>query len=169
MDGISALRLVAALVFASIALQNLPLTVVLTVYVVAMSSDLIDGYLARRLCAQTYFGKVLDLVSDKSLTITSLLYAAARGIDLFPLALIAIREIIMIGARLITVEGTFLLPTSRVFGGIMALLLWGDTLFLVVVGKDLFPVANVTYWVCSAILGVNLVARLYVGFQRLKV
>jgi len=134
-----------------------------------MSSDLIDGYLARRLCAQTYFGKVLDLVSDKSLTITSLLYAAARGIDLFPLALIATREVIMIGDRLITVEGKVLLPTSRVFGGIMALLLWGDTLFLVVVGKDLFPAANATYWVCSAIFGVNLVARLYVGFQRLKV
>ena len=55
-----------------------------------MCTDLIDGYLARRLEAETYLGKVVDLISDKSMTIVSLLYAAARGISIFPLALIAI-------------------------------------------------------------------------------
>src|SRR5947209_14112229 len=123
-ESISLSRLLAALLFASLVFQDVPIILVSAFYVFAMITDLIDGYLARKLKAETYFGKVVDLVSDKSLTIVSLLYAAARGINMLPLALIAIREVIMIGARMIIVEGTQLLPTNKILGGMMAFLLW---------------------------------------------
>lgn len=101
-DLISLARLVAALVFTLLAFQRVPLALLVSLYGMAIGSDLIDGYLARRLNAETYFGKVLDLVSDKSLTIVSLLYAAARGIPIFPLALIAAREIVTLHSSAIS-------------------------------------------------------------------
>src|SRR2546425_8523176 len=134
-QSISLSRLLAAILFASLAFQNVPLPLLLGLYLFAIVTDVIDGYLARKLKAATYFGKVLDLVGDKSLTIVSLLYAAARGISIAPLVLIATREVISIGMRMIIVEGTQLLPTSRILGGAMALALWGNTLFLVVAGS----------------------------------
>jgi phosphatidylglycerophosphate synthase len=99
------LRLVAGLLFASLAFQGVPLGLLAMLYLGAMLSDLLDGLLARRLHVESFVGRILDLVSDKSLTIVSLLYAAARGISMLPLAMIATREIIMIGLRLVTVEG----------------------------------------------------------------
>jgi|ERR1051326_225520 phosphatidylglycerophosphate synthase len=166
---VSLSRLLAALLFASLAFQNVRLTLLSALYIFAMCTDLIDGYLARRLEAETYLGKVVDLISDKSMTIVSLLYAAARGISVFPLALIAIREIIMIGARIITVEDRQLLPTSKILGGLFALLLWGNTLFLVVTrDSNLFRIASDIYWACAIIFTLNLLARIYVSAHRIK-
>lgn len=168
---VSVSRLLAALVFASLAFQNVPVGVLAAIYSFAMVSDVVDGYLARRLEAVTYFGKVVDLISDKSMTIVSLLYAAARGIDTLPLALIAIREIVMLGARLIVVGGAPLFRSSRAVGGVMAVLLWGNTFFLVLAraSDELIKLANAVYWVCAGIVSVNLIARVYGAAQRIKV
>lgn|ERR1043166_1265852 len=168
---ISLSRLVAGLLFTLLAFQHVPLAFLSILYGLAIGTDLIDGYLARKLDAETHFGKVLDLVSDKSLTIVSLLYAAARGITIFPLALIAARETVMIGARLITIQGTQLLPTSKLFGGIMTTLTWGNTLFLLL-GRDIpwtQAIAQRIYWAGSLIAALNLANRLYVSAQRIKV
>jgi phosphatidylglycerophosphate synthase len=170
-EAISLSRILAALFFSSIAFQNVPLAFLSGVYIFAMMTDLIDGYLARKLKAETYFGKVVDLVSDKSLTIVSLLYAATRGIDLPPLALIAVREVIMIGARMIIIEGTQLLPTNKILGGIMAFVLWGNTLFLLIASDSnkLIGIVNIIYWFCAIFYVLNLVARIYVSTQRIRV
>ena len=168
--SLSLSRLVGALVFASIAFQNVPLFLVSAVYGCAICSDLLDGYLARRLQADTYFGKIVDLVSDKSMTVVSLLYASARGIDLFPLALIGVREVIMIGARIIIVDGTQLLPTNKFLGGLMALVLWGNTLFLVFAKTDtaLIRIANIIYWMSALVFALNLVGRIHASGRRIK-
>jgi phosphatidylglycerophosphate synthase len=112
---------------------------------------------------------VFDLVSDKSLTIVSLLYAAERGIYFLPLALIAIREIIVVGLRLIVVDGTQLLPTSRVFEGVMALLLWGNTMFLVFMPKnsDWIQTVNYIYFGCALVFAANLTVRICMSRQRI--
>jgi phosphatidylglycerophosphate synthase len=166
---ISLSRLLAALLFASLAFQNLSIQLLACIYGFAMCSDLVDGFLARQLKIETYTGKVLDLISDKSLTIVSLLYAAERGIYFLPLALIAIREIIVIGLRLIVVDRTQLLPTSRVFGGIMALLLWSNTLLLVFIPKnnDWVQITNYVYLGCSLVFAANLTVRIYVSRKRI--
>jgi len=168
-ESISISRLMAALVFSSLAFQSVPLWVITGMYLFAMCSDLLDGYLARRLKVTTYFGKIIDLVSDKSLTIVSLLYAAARGISIFALSLIAAREIIMIGARTIVVDGKQLLPTNKLLGGVLACVLWSNTLFLVVAVHDTgrLNVANMIYWACSIFFIANLLTRLYVSAPRI--
>ena len=167
---ISVSRLVSALLFAMIAFQKVPLAVLIVLYGVAICSDLVDGYIARRTRTETYFGKVLDLVSDKSLTIVSLLYAAASGISIFPLALVGTRDVVMMGARLITVKGTPLLPTDRLFGGAMAALLWGNTLLLLIGHKYLFIVTlvRIIYWACALIFMINLAYRAYKSAERIS-
>ena len=170
-DLISLSRLVAGLLFTLLAFQRVPLALLAILYGLAIGSDLIDGYLARKLDAETHFGKVLDLVSDKSLSIVSLLYAAARGIVIFPLALIAAREIVMIGARLITVQDTQLLPTSKLFGGVMTTMVWGNTLFLLLTRDTphMQEISQSIYWAGALISVLNIASRLYVSAQRIKI
>jgi len=168
-QSISLSRLLAALLFASLAFQNVPLQLLICIYGFAMCSDLADGFLARKLDRESYMGKIIDLISDKSLTVVSLLYAAKRDIYLLPLALIATREIVVIGLRAIIIDGSQLLPTSRLFGGMMALLLWGNTLFLVLVPKDndLVQIAGHIYWLCALVFVTNLTWRIYVSRRRI--
>lgn len=169
-QSLSLTRIAAGVLFACVAFQSIPRPLLVTLYVLAMATDLVDGYLARRLNARTYFGKVVDLVSDKSLTIISLLYAAARGISIAPLAIIATREIVMIGMRLVTLHGGQLFPTSRSFGGVMAFLLWGTTALLIATSdaSSVNRLIPTLYWVCAALLGLNLLRRLRASAARIK-
>jgi phosphatidylglycerophosphate synthase len=168
--GLSISRLLAALIFASIAFQDFPLWFVAGLYLVAAFSDVIDGYLARKWEATTFLGQVVDLISDKSLTVVSMLYAAARGVAILPLAVIATRELIVLGLRIVTVDGEQLLPTSRAFGGVMASCLWGNTLLLLITGADerLFALAGMIYWFCALVLAANLAIRLAVSSDRIR-
>src|SRR5882724_10149688 len=103
-QSISIFRILAVLVFVGLATNSTSRTLLTILYVFALISDLIDGYLARLLHVPSHFGRVMDLVADKSLAVVSLLYAAERGMPLLPLALIAARDIIMIGMRLVIVD-----------------------------------------------------------------
>jgi phosphatidylglycerophosphate synthase len=169
-QSISIARLCATLVFAALASKDVSVALLSWIYVLAVASDILDGYASRKLKAETDFGRIMDLVADKALTIVSMIYAGSRGIDLLPIALIASRDIIMIGMRLVTVGGAQLLPTNRIFGGIMALLLWGNTLFLISAKPEghLLQVANGIYWTCAMIFVANLLARLYASGPRIK-
>jgi phosphatidylglycerophosphate synthase len=166
----TASRLAAGLVFASLAFQQVPRGLLVSLYLIAISSDLIDGYLARRLKVTTYVGKVLDLVSDKSLTMISLLYAAAKGITLLPLALIGSREIITIGIRIIVVDGSQLLPTSRILGGFLALLIWGSTLILIFSDRSsrILSIVTFVYWASALLCVSTFMFRVRSNIERIK-
>jgi phosphatidylglycerophosphate synthase len=169
-QSISCFRIIATLVFAWFAFKGNEGVLVSALYLSAMVSDLADGFLSRKLDAATHFGKILDLIADKSLTIISLLYAASRGVDLFPLAIIAVRDLVMIGMRLVIIEGEQLLPTSRVIGGTMASVVWGTTLFVVYAQHShLIWIASLVYWCCAIFAGVNLAVRLYNSADRIVV
>lgn len=163
-------RLLAGLLFASLAFQHVPRAWLVGLYGFAIGSDLLDGFLARRLRAVTYFGKILDLISDKSITIVSLLYAGASGIDLLPLALIGSREIISLGARSMVFEGKPLLPSNRLLGGLMALFLWGNTMLLIFARPKtrLASAVNTTYWFCGMLFVLALFVRVYSNAHRIK-
>lgn len=170
-QALSLSRLLGGLIFASLAFQDFPLALIASIYAVAAASDLVDGALARRLRAESHFGRVLDLVSDKSLTIVSLLYASARGVDVLPLSLIAVRELIMLGGRIIVVDGRQLLPTNRLFGGVMSAIVWGNTLALIMSGichRGAGFVVQATFWMCATLLTSNLVLRVYASRLRIR-
>lgn len=168
-SAISISRLLIALLFASIAFHGWS-GLVAGVYVVGMGSDLIDGYLARTLKVETAFGRVLDLTSDKSLTIVSLLFAATLGIDILPLALIATREIVGLSIRMILFDGSPLLPTNRTLGRLMVLGVWGNTLFLILARETgrLIWIADLIYWGCAIVFTLSFLIRVIGNLRRIR-
>lgn len=169
-NGLSFGRLLLAILFATLAFQPVPVALLASIYGLAALSDILDGVLARRFATESYFGKVVDLVSDKSLTIVSLLFAAARGVVIVPLAIIGVREMVMMGMRLIVPERVPLLGTSRLFGGAMAFLLWGITAVLILKGYDpiWFRMVERAYLIAALAFLANLIWRIHANLDRIK-
>ena len=68
------------------------------VFVVAMATDQIDGWLARRRGVSTPLGKLLDPVADKVLVLAALVMLIGEGVaPAWMVALIVVREILVSG------------------------------------------------------------------------
>ena len=75
------------------------------VFVVAMATDQIDGWLARRRGTSSPLGKLLDPVADKVLVLATLVMLIGEGVaPAWMVALIVVREILVSGLRLAAVE-----------------------------------------------------------------
>ncbi len=92
--------------------------------VTAISSDLLDGYLARKFNLVSTGGKLLDLFSDKYLNCLSIIFLIIEEYRLLPLLLILTKEIFVLSFRSITIDGKFIITTNRTLGGIMSGTLW---------------------------------------------
>jgi len=75
------------------------------VFVVAMATDQIDGWLARRRGISSPLGKLLDPVADKVLVLATLVMLVGEGVAPgWMIALIVVREMLVSGLRLAAVE-----------------------------------------------------------------
>jgi CDP-diacylglycerol---glycerol-3-phosphate 3-phosphatidyltransferase len=75
------------------------------VFVVAMATDQIDGWLARRRGTSSALGTLLDPVADKVLVLAALVMLVGEGVaPAWMIALIVVREILVSGLRLAAVE-----------------------------------------------------------------
>ena len=75
------------------------------VFVVAMATDQIDGWLARRRGSSSPLGKLLDPVADKVLVLAALVMLIGEGVaPAWMVTLIVVREILVSGLRLAAVE-----------------------------------------------------------------
>ena len=75
------------------------------VYVVAMATDQIDGWLARRRGTTSSLGSLLDPVADKVLILAALVMLIGEGVaPAWMVALIIVREILISGLRLAAIE-----------------------------------------------------------------
>ncbi len=71
------------------------------VFILAAATDFADGYIARKYNLITTFGKIMDPVADKLLTLTALFIFAFEGtILLWMAALVAFREILITAVRI---------------------------------------------------------------------
>ena len=83
------------------------------VFVVAMATDQIDGWLARRRGISSALGKLLDPVADKVLVLAALVMLVGEGVaPAWMIALIVVREILVSGLRLAAVERGVVLGSS---------------------------------------------------------
>jgi CDP-diacylglycerol--glycerol-3-phosphate 3-phosphatidyltransferase len=81
------------------------------VFVVAMATDQIDGWLARRRGQTSAFGALLDPIADKVLVMATLVMLVAEGVaPAWMIALIVAREFIVSGLRLAAVERGVVMP-----------------------------------------------------------
>jgi CDP-diacylglycerol---glycerol-3-phosphate 3-phosphatidyltransferase len=75
------------------------------VFVVAMATDQIDGWLARRRGVSSPLGTLLDPVADKVLILAAFVMLVGEGVaPAWMVALIVVREILVSGLRLAAVE-----------------------------------------------------------------
>jgi CDP-diacylglycerol--glycerol-3-phosphate 3-phosphatidyltransferase len=75
------------------------------VFVVAMATDQIDGWLARRRNQTSAFGSLLDPIADKALVLATLVMLIAEGVaPAWMVAAIIAREIAVSGLRLAALE-----------------------------------------------------------------
>ena len=75
------------------------------VFVVAMATDQVDGWLARRLDQTSAFGSLLDPIADKVLVLAALVMLVAEGVaPAWMVAAIVAREIAVSGLRLAAIE-----------------------------------------------------------------
>lgn len=75
------------------------------VFVVAMATDQVDGWLARRSGTSSELGKLLDPVADKVLVLAALVMLVGEGVaPAWMISLIVVREILVSGLRLAAIE-----------------------------------------------------------------
>jgi CDP-diacylglycerol--glycerol-3-phosphate 3-phosphatidyltransferase len=75
------------------------------VFAVAMATDQIDGWLARRRGTSSALGTLLDPVADKVLVLATLVMLVGEGVaPAWMIAAIVVREILVSGLRLAAVE-----------------------------------------------------------------
>jgi CDP-diacylglycerol--glycerol-3-phosphate 3-phosphatidyltransferase len=75
------------------------------VFAVAMATDQVDGWLARRRQQESALGKLLDPIADKVLVIAVLVMLVGEGVaPAWMVALIVVREIAISGLRLAAIE-----------------------------------------------------------------
>lgn len=87
----------------------------LAVFVLASLTDQLDGHLARKYNQVTTFGKLMDPLADKILTISALVCFAASGVDFinkWVVMVIVARELIVTGIRLIALENSKVIAAS---------------------------------------------------------
>jgi CDP-diacylglycerol---glycerol-3-phosphate 3-phosphatidyltransferase len=110
------------------------------VFIVAMATDQIDGWLARRRGISSTLGTLLDPVADKVLVLAALVMLVGEGVAPgWMIALIVVREILVSGLRLAAVERgvvlgardlgrakTWVQALAAAIAGLAAAGLWSD-------------------------------------------
>ena len=140
---------------------------VAAVLTLAAVTDLLDGYLARKLHQVTDFGKIIDPVADKiTVGIVGVLFVAAGYIPLWYVVIVIVRDLlILIGGLYIKTKKNIV--TQSNWPGKISVSLTGLFLLLSVVqSQALEPLRQVVLWTSLAMMAFSLVKyiqRLFIG------
>jgi CDP-diacylglycerol--glycerol-3-phosphate 3-phosphatidyltransferase len=119
------------------------------VFAVAMATDQVDGWLARRWNQTSAFGSLLDPIADKVLVLAALVMLIAEGVaPAWMVAAIVAREIAVSGLRLAALERGVVMG-ARDLGKLKT---WVQTLAAVVAGLQAAGAwdTDVAWWVLLA-------------------
>ena len=77
----------------------------LSIYVIACISDFLDGYIARKYNQTSTFGKFMDPLADKALTLAAMCYLIEKGsMSGWIVAAVLFREFAVSGLRMLAAE-----------------------------------------------------------------
>ena len=131
--------------------------IALVLFVVASLTDFADGYIARKYNLIPNFGKFMDPLADKILTISGMICLVELGrIPAWIVIIIVAREFIISGFRLIAVEN----------GIVIAANMWGKLktnfqIFMIILMIMNIPllkiITDITMWIALALTIISLV------------
>jgi len=131
---------------------NLWMWLALAVFIIASLTDYVDGQIARRCNQVSDFGKFLDPLADKLLTIASMVMFCEWGImPAWALMLVLTREFAVTGLRLVAVgKGTVIaagwsgkIKTASTMVGLCVLMAFPEIAWLAVVVNGVIIVTTV--------------------------
>ena len=86
-------------------------------YVIAVSLDFLDGYIARKFSQETELGRIIDPMADKILVLAILITLTAKfGFPLWLAAFIILRDILILWASVLLYQGKRIVKPSLVVG-----------------------------------------------------
>ena len=139
--------------------------VALALFVIASLTDFADGYIARKYNLITNFGKFMDPLADKILTVSGMICLIELGrIPSWIVVIIVAREFIISGFRLIAAEN----------GGVIAANYWGKfkttfQMFMIILMIMNIPqlqiVTNIVMWIALALTIISLVTYINANKQ----
>ena len=123
------------------------------VFAVAMLTDQVDGWLARRSGNETDLGKILDPVADKLLVLSTMIVLTGTVFVAWMVAAIVARELLVSGLRLTALERGVVV-SARDLGKVKA---WAQAVACVLGGLAAAGavVEGVAYWALVAALVVT--------------
>lgn len=160
-------------------LWGIPITYLIIdlIFIIASITDKLDGYIARSRNQITNFGKFLDPIADKILVIVSMLILVEAGrMPAWIPAIVVIREFIVSGYRLVSVEKNGKVIAASIWGKIKTCTqMLGITLAFVDVNKfgalfngNLSGGAFVLNLFTTILLSISVIATIFSGIDYLK-
>jgi CDP-diacylglycerol--glycerol-3-phosphate 3-phosphatidyltransferase len=142
-----------------------------SIFLVASLTDLLDGYLAKKWNLITNFGKLMDPIADKLLTLAAFyVFARMHVIAFWMFGLIAFREVFVTIWRLVAMRrGKFLaaetLGKYKTFSQMVAIIV--TLIFLVWVEIAQHPMGQIQVWMdtISALMGLAVLLTLSSGIM----
>ncbi|AMD81100.1 CDP-diacylglycerol--glycerol-3-phosphate 3-phosphatidyltransferase [Mycoplasmopsis canis PG 14] len=112
---------------------NIALTsIILVIFVIAMFTDFLDGYLARKWKVVSNFGKLWDPLADKVMTTSVLIFLAWMNIIPFWIVVIlVIRDIVVDGARVVMSKNNISIA-ANLYGKLKTLVLSIAIIFVMI-------------------------------------
>ena len=158
---------------------GIPVTYVIIdlLFIIASITDKLDGYIARSRNQITTFGKFLDPIADKILVIVELLILVEAGkVSAWIPAIIVIREFIVSGYRLVSVEKNGKVIAANIWGkiktctqmlGIVVAFIDKNS-FGAIFSVNLTGVDFVINLLTTTLLGIAVIATVFSGISYLK-
>ncbi len=88
-----------------------------SVVIVMIITDILDGYLARRLGAVTYWGKILDPLADKvAIDAIAVVLALVKGLPLWVVVVVVGRDVLIVLAGVFLVTRERIVYSSNIWG-----------------------------------------------------
>jgi phosphatidylglycerophosphate synthase len=170
-QSITLMRSIASLAFVSVALIQEYAFISLSLYLVALASDLVDGTLARNWNLTSRIGATFDGFADKCITAASLLFAIAIGMPATPCLFVLTRDLFVLSFRYINVDGKQLLTPKRWLGALTAAPTRVLTIVLLLSRMNYqLPVGDLTwyYWLLGCWSISSLVFSIWLDRDRIR-
>ena len=147
--------------------SNLNVIIALVVFCLASLTDALDGYLARKHNQVTTFGKLMDPIADKMLTISAMicfLELDVRYMTSVVIILVVFREFIITGLRLIAVSDNLVIAAGK-WGKLKTII---QMVAIIVIMVDMvFPMVIFSIDLVAVLVIAMVVITVYSGIEYL--